>query len=102
VLIRWGVQRGTSVLPKSTSAQRIRSNIEVFGWRLEQPDFEALSALDTQLRMVDGAIWLNPKGPYRTLSGAAAGCRLLAARWLHCALAWRIPRPLSTIHHTTG
>jgi diketogulonate reductase-like aldo/keto reductase len=87
VLIRWGVQRGTSVLPKSTSPERIRSNIEVFGWSLEEGDCARLSALVTQLRMVDGAIWLNPRGPYRTLAGGCLGGPVRAcARACVCGL----------------
>ncbi len=68
MLIRWAVQRGTSALPKSTRPERIRSNLDVFDWRLDQPDFDRLSQLATQLRMVDGSIWLSPRGPYRKLS----------------------------------
>ncbi len=68
VLIRWALQRGTSALPKSTRPERIRSNLDVFDWRLDQPDFDQLSQLATQLRMVDGALWLHPQGPYRSLA----------------------------------
>lgn len=66
VLIRWALQHGTSVIPKSTSPARIRGNLEVFGWELSAEDYAALSALLDQQRMVNGAMWLNPKGPYRT------------------------------------
>lgn len=68
MLIRWALQRGTSALPKSTRPERIRSNLDVFDWRLDQPDFDRLSQLATQLRMVDGSIWLHPQGPYRSLA----------------------------------
>jgi len=45
VLLRWGVQRGTSVLPKSTNAERIATNIDLFSWSLPPADFAALSSL---------------------------------------------------------
>lgn len=38
----------------------------MFGWELSAEDYAALSALLDQQRMVNGAMWLNPKGPYRT------------------------------------
>ncbi len=34
VLIRWAVQRGTSVLPKSVQPQRIAANLDVFDWEV--------------------------------------------------------------------
>ncbi|KAG1659176.1 hypothetical protein FOA52_007557 [Chlamydomonas sp. UWO 241] len=68
VLIRWAVQRGTSVLPKSVTPSRIISNIGVTGWELRPADFDALSALEPQVRMVDGSFWLDSRGPYRSLS----------------------------------
>eukprot|EP00775_Hariotina_reticulata_P009976 gene9976-10130_t len=69
VLIRWAVQRGTSVLPKSTSAVRIKANLDVLAWSLPDADVAALSRLAeaSPQRMVDGSFWLNPMGPYKTL-----------------------------------
>ncbi|KAL4443567.1 hypothetical protein ABPG75_011304 [Micractinium tetrahymenae] len=67
VLIRWALQHGTSVIPKSTSPARIRGNLRVFDWELSAEDYAALSTLPDQQRMVNGAMWLNPKGPYRTM-----------------------------------
>ena len=67
VLIRWGVQRGTSVLPKSTNGERIASNLDVTSWSLGPDDFDALSSLGHQERMIHGRYWVNPKGPYPTL-----------------------------------
>ncbi|KAK9812757.1 hypothetical protein WJX72_003137 [[Myrmecia] bisecta] len=67
VLIRWALQHGTSVLPKSTSPARIQANLEVFDWHMPADDFAELSALQPQMRMVDGSFWLHPAGPYKTL-----------------------------------
>jgi len=65
-LIRWGIQHGTSILPKSVNSGRIKANIDVLSWELPRGDFDALCSLQTQMRMVDGQYFLNPKGPYRT------------------------------------
>ena len=67
VLIRWALQHGTSVIPKSTSAARIRGNLDVLDWELGAEDYAALCALPVQQRMVNGAMWLSPQGPYRTM-----------------------------------
>jgi len=67
VLIRWALERGTSVIPKSTNPARIRGNLDVLSWGLSKAGFTALSTIKFQQRMVNGAMWLNPKGPYRTM-----------------------------------
>jgi diketogulonate reductase-like aldo/keto reductase len=67
VLIRWALQRGTSVIPKSTSDSRIQGNLDVLDWDIPDEDFRALTGLAFQQRMVNGALWLNPKGPYKTM-----------------------------------
>ncbi|UPQ98615.1 NADP-dependent oxidoreductase [Chloropicon primus] len=66
-LIRWGIQHGTSILPKSVNEGRIKSNLDVIDWELPREDYESLCGLVTQERMVNGSFWLNPSGPYKTL-----------------------------------
>lgn len=46
VLIRWCLQRGTIVLPKSTHRERIRENGEVFDFELNAEQMQSLDALD--------------------------------------------------------
>ncbi|KAG1660738.1 hypothetical protein FOA52_010612 [Chlamydomonas sp. UWO 241] len=67
LLLRWAVQRGTSVLAKSTSPKHLGSNLDVLSWSLSDDDFAALGALETQMRMVNGNYLLQPDGPYATL-----------------------------------
>jgi diketogulonate reductase-like aldo/keto reductase len=47
VLIRWCVQRGLIVLPKSTHRERIDANAHVFDFVLSDEDMAALDTLDT-------------------------------------------------------
>lgn len=49
VLLKWGLQRGTSVIPKSTNADRIKGNIQLFGWAIPQEDLEALNSIRDQV-----------------------------------------------------
>ncbi|GAA3291465.1 aldo/keto reductase [Dactylosporangium vinaceum] len=46
VLIRWSLQRGLIVLPKSVHQERIVQNLDVFGFELSDADLAALDALD--------------------------------------------------------
>jgi 2,5-diketo-D-gluconate reductase A len=46
VVLRWHVQRGDIVFPKSVTPERIRENIELFDFDLDGSDMDAISALD--------------------------------------------------------
>lgn len=45
VIIRWHLQHGVVVIPKSTQAERIRANADVAGFELSEDDMAALDAL---------------------------------------------------------
>jgi diketogulonate reductase-like aldo/keto reductase len=46
VLLRWAVQRGIPVIPKSTKRERIEENAQIFDFALSDADMAALDALD--------------------------------------------------------
>ncbi|XP_054851155.1 glyoxal reductase-like [Eublepharis macularius] len=46
VLLRWALQQGVSVIPKSASPARVAENSQLWGWSLTQMEMEELSALD--------------------------------------------------------
>jgi diketogulonate reductase-like aldo/keto reductase len=50
VMLRWGIQHGRSVIPKSTKPNRIAENIDVFDFELTPDDMAAIDALDTGRR----------------------------------------------------
>jgi diketogulonate reductase-like aldo/keto reductase len=50
VMLRWGIQHGRSVIPKSTKPSRIAENIDVFDFRLTADEMAAIDALDTGRR----------------------------------------------------
>jgi diketogulonate reductase-like aldo/keto reductase len=50
VLLRWGLQHGRSVIPKSTKPHRIAENIDVFDFELTAEEMAAIDALDTDKR----------------------------------------------------
>ena len=47
IILRWHLQRGMAVIPKSVNPERIRQNMDVFDFELEQADMDAIFALDT-------------------------------------------------------
>lgn len=46
VMLRWHIQRGIAVIPKSTHIERMRENSDVFGFTLSDEDMQAIAALD--------------------------------------------------------
>jgi 2,5-diketo-D-gluconate reductase A len=46
VVLRWHIQRGNVVFPKSTTPARIQENFELFDFQLEPADVEQIDALD--------------------------------------------------------
>jgi 2,5-diketo-D-gluconate reductase A len=46
VVLRWHIQRGDIVFPKSVDRQRIQENFEIFDFDLNDEEIEALTALD--------------------------------------------------------
>ena len=50
VMLRWGLQHGRSVIPKSTKPSRIAENINVFDFELSADEMAAIDALDTGRR----------------------------------------------------
>ena len=50
VLIRWQIQRGVVVIPKSSNEGRIHENHNVFDFELTQQDLKDIEKLDKNLR----------------------------------------------------
>ena len=57
VVLRWHVQRGNVVFPKSVTPERIRENFEIFDFEIEPADLEQIDGLD---RGEAGRIGPNP------------------------------------------
>lgn len=48
VMLRWHIQRGIVVIPKSTHIERMKENFDVFGFTLSDEDMQAIAALDKE------------------------------------------------------
>jgi diketogulonate reductase-like aldo/keto reductase len=51
VILRWHLQIGNVVIPKSVTPERIRENIDVFDFALSDDDIAAITALDNGTRI---------------------------------------------------
>jgi diketogulonate reductase-like aldo/keto reductase len=47
VILRWLIQRGVVVIPKSVRKERMAENFNVFGFALDAQDMSTISSLDT-------------------------------------------------------
>lgn len=50
VMLRWHLQAGRSVIPKTTKSARITENFDVFDFELTSEQIAAIDALDTAVR----------------------------------------------------
>ena len=50
VVLRWHIERGDIVFPKSVTAERVRENIDIFDFELSGEDVAAISALNRDER----------------------------------------------------
>lgn len=55
LLLRWGVQNGYAVLPKSLNLQRMRQNIDLFSFTIDEADIEQIKTMDRG----DGVAWAS-------------------------------------------
>lgn len=56
-LLRWGVQRGTAVIPKSSRPERLRENLALFDFELTAAEMDAISALNQNRRFNDPGVF---------------------------------------------
>lgn len=57
VCLRWGVQRGTSIVPKSSKIERLRENLQLFDFELSNEQMNRISALDSNRRFNDPGVF---------------------------------------------
>lgn len=50
IVLRWHVQQGISIIPKSAHAERIRQNMDIFNFELISEEMTAIDSLDTGIR----------------------------------------------------
>jgi len=53
VVLRWNVQRGCSIIPKSSKLHRLKENLALFDFSLTEDEMQAISALNANKRFND-------------------------------------------------
>jgi len=54
ILLKWAVQKGFHIIPKSTNLARIQQNIDLDSFEIDLPDLETISSLN---RSDAGVAW---------------------------------------------
>jgi len=53
VVLRWAVQRGTAVIPKTSNADRLKENAALFDWTLSDEQMASINKLNQNRRFND-------------------------------------------------
>ncbi|XP_043703164.1 NADPH-dependent aldo-keto reductase, chloroplastic-like [Telopea speciosissima] len=67
VALRWGLQMGHSLLPKSTNEKRIKENFDIYEWSIPDDLFAKFAEIE-QVRLTTGTFFVHETyGAYRTV-----------------------------------
>ncbi|HLD58092.1 MAG TPA: aldo/keto reductase [archaeon] len=53
ICLRWELQKGAVVIPKSSSREHLEENIAVFSWKLSEGDIEKIDSIKTRKRLLN-------------------------------------------------
>lgn len=58
IVLRWGIQRNTVVIPKTSNLKRLEENFQVFDFELTKEDMDQIKSLDRKHRTnTPGKFW---------------------------------------------
>ncbi|MCI0704600.1 MAG: aldo/keto reductase [Planctomycetia bacterium] len=57
IVLRWAVQRGTAIVPKTAHSERLAENLALFDFKLTADEMTAISALDRNRRFNDPGVF---------------------------------------------
>lgn len=57
VVLRWGVQRGTAIIPKTSKVARLAENADLFDFQLAPEEMQAISGLNRNQRFNDPGVF---------------------------------------------
>jgi alcohol dehydrogenase (NADP+) len=64
ILIKWAIQRGTSVIPKSVNPSRLKQNFDSVNIELSENDMAQIAELDMNYRFITASFWAMEGSPY--------------------------------------
>jgi D-xylose reductase len=59
VVLRWGIQRGTAIIPKTSKTERLMENSALFDFELSDDEMASISALNSNRRFNDPAVFCD-------------------------------------------
>lgn len=57
ILLRWAIQRGTSIIPKSSNPQHMRENLDILDFALSDDEMQEISGLNQDKRFNDPGVF---------------------------------------------
>ena len=57
IVLRWAVQRGTSIVPKTSRPERLAENLAIFDFELNADEMKAISGLNQHRRFNDPGVF---------------------------------------------
>lgn len=59
ILFRWAIQQNLAVIPKTSKAERLKENLDVFGWTLSAEEMKEIDGLNKNKRYCEPANFLG-------------------------------------------
>lgn len=59
IVLRWGIQRGTAVIPKTTRRERLAENISLFDFQLDEQQMLEISEMNQNRRFNDPGVFCD-------------------------------------------
>ena len=59
IVLRWGIQRNTAVIPKTINPDRLKENLALFDFELSDEEMAAISALNQNRRFNDPGVFCD-------------------------------------------
>ncbi|HTN04862.1 MAG TPA: aldo/keto reductase, partial [Planctomycetaceae bacterium] len=57
IVLRWGIERGTAIVPMTSRAERLAENLNLFDFALTPEEHRDISALDRHRRFNDPGVF---------------------------------------------
>ena len=59
IVLRWGIQRGTAIIPKTGNIHRLKENLDLYDFKLNNDEMASISALNKNRRFNDPGIFCD-------------------------------------------
>ncbi|XP_057816658.2 non-functional NADPH-dependent codeinone reductase 2-like [Cryptomeria japonica] len=68
VALRWGIEKGVTVITRSFNPVRISKNFQVFDWKLDEEDHQKINSITQESTDLVRNFFVNPiNGPFKTV-----------------------------------